>query len=162
MNRFQFFLLNFLISSNLLFKISLLFLIYIIISIYPFKYDGEPFGLAIWIALFFVLFVWIFKILIFILLSQVKRKDTYMGQFFERIKNNCKYKFKVILYALLCDFLCLFIIPTCLCIIKKTAVVDLLFFDILGSVFWGGGITLSYVSLILWFKIKEKLSKNCG
>ena len=39
---------------------------------------------------------------------------------------------------------------------------DLLFFDILGSVFWGGGITLSYVSLILWFKIKEKLSKNCG
>lgn len=153
MNKFQFFLLNFLISSNLLFKISLLFLIYIILSIYPFKYDGEPFGLAIWIALFFVLFVWIFKILIFILLSQVKHKDTYMGQFFERIQNNGKYKFKVILYALLCDFLCLFIIPTCLCIIKKTSIVDLLFFDILGSVFLGGGITLSYLSLILWFKI---------
>lgn len=51
MNKFLFLLFNFLISSNLLFGISLLFLEYIILSIYPFKYDGEPFGLAIWIAL---------------------------------------------------------------------------------------------------------------
>ena len=68
----------------------------------------EPFGLAIWISLFFVFFVWIFKVLIFIILSQIKHKDTYMAQFFEKIKNEQKYKFKVVLYALLSDFLCIF------------------------------------------------------
>ena len=115
----------------------------------------EPFGLAIWISLFFVFFVWIFKVLIFIILSQIKHKDTYMSQFFERIKNERKYKFKVVLYALLSDFLCIFIIPVCLCIIKKTSIVDLLFFNILGSLLWGGGVTLSYLSLIIWFKIKK-------
>jgi len=26
----------------------------------------------------------------------------------------------------------------------------------------GGGVFICYVSLILWFKIEEKLSKNCG
>ena len=119
----------------------------------------EPFGLAIWISLFFVFFVWIFKVLIFIILSQIKHKDAYMTQFFERIKNERKYKFKVVLYALLSDFLCIFIIPVCLCIIKKTSIVDLLFFNILGSLLWGGGVTLSYLSLIIWFKIRNLINK---
>ena len=162
MNKFLFLLFNFLVSSNLLFKLLLYVFIYAIYLIYRNNKNIEPLGLFVFYCLIFFLLVWIFKILIFILLSQVKYKDTYMRQFFERIKNNGKYKFKVILYALLCDFLCIFIIPTCLCIIEKTSIVDLLFFEILGSVFWGGGITLSYLSLIVWFKIKEKSSKNSG
>lgn len=83
-----------------------------------------------------------------------------MEQFFERIKNERKYKFKIVLYALLSDFLCIFIIPVCLCIIKKNSIVDLLFFNILGSVLWGGGVTLSYLSLIIWFKIRNLINKS--
>ena len=160
MNQASFILFNLLISSNLLFGFLLLTFLYIFLMFYSLINGLEPFGLAIWISLFFVFFVWIFKILIFILLSQIKRKNTYMAQFFEKIKNDKKYKFKVVLYAILCDFLCIFIIPICICIIKKTSIVDLLFFDILGSVFWGGGVTLSYLSLIIWFKIRNLMNKS--
>ena len=155
MNKASFILFNLLISSNLLFVFLLLTFLYIFLMFYSLINGLEPFGLAIWISLFFVFFVWIFKVLIFIILSQIKHKDTYMSQFFERIKNERKYKFKVVLYALLSDFLCIFIIPVCLCIIKKTSIVDLLFFNILGSLLWGGGVTLSYLSLIIWYKIKK-------
>ena len=160
MNKASFILFNLLISSNLLFVFLLLTFLYIFLMFYSLINGLEPFGLAIWISLFFVFFVWIFKVLIFIILSQIKHKDTYMSQFFERIKNERKYKFKVVLYALLSDFLCIFIIPVCLCIIKKTSIVDLLFFNILGSLLWGGGVTLSYLSLIIWFKIRNLINKS--
>ena len=160
MNKILFLLFNFLISSNLLFETLLYGFLYTIYLIYRCNKNIEPLGLIVYYFLAFSVLVWIFKVLIFIILSQIKHKDTYMEQFFERIKNERKYKFKVILSAILCDFLCVFIIPICLCIIKKTSIVDLLFFDILGSVFWGGGVTLSYLSLIIWFKINKKLSKN--
>ena len=160
MNKASFILFNLLISSNLLFVFLLLTFLYIFLMFYSLINGLEPFGLAIWISLFFVFFVWIFKVLIFIILSQIKHKDTYMAQFFERIKNERKYKFKVVLYALLSDFLCIFIIPVCLCIIKKTSIVDLLFFNILGSLLWGGGVTLSYLSLIIWFKIRNLINKS--
>ena len=162
MNKFLFFLFNFLISSNLLFETLLYGFLYTIYLIYRCNKNIEPLGLIVYYFLAFSVLVWIFKVLIFIILSQIKHKDTYMEQFFERIKNERKYKFKIVLYALLSDFLCIFIIPVCLCIIKKTSIVDLLFFNILGSVLWGGGVTLSYLSLIIWYKISKKLSKNCG
>ena len=155
MNKFLFLLFNFLISSNLLFETLLYGFLYTIYLIYRSNKSIEPLGLMVFYFLAFSVLVWIFKILIFILLSQIKRKNTYMGQFFEKIKNDKKYKFKIVLYALLSDFLYIFIIPVCLCIIKKTSIVDLLFFNILGSVLWGGGVTLSYLSLIIWFKIKK-------
>ena len=84
-----------------------------------------------------------------------------MGQFFEKIKNEKPYKYKVILYALLCDFFCLFIIPISLYIISNlfinntNSIVNLLLFDIAGSLFWGGGVTLSYLSLIIWLKFNK-------
>ena len=162
MNKFLFLLFNFLISSNLLFETLLYGFLYTIYLIYRSNKSIEPLGLMVFYFLAFSILVWIFKILIFILLSQIKCKNTYMGQFFEKIKNDKKYKFKIVLYALLSDFLYIFIIPVCLCIIKKTSIVDLLFFNILGSVLWGGGVTLSYLSLIIWFKINKKSSKNCG
>ena len=162
MNKFLFLLFNFLISSNLLFETLLYGFFYTIYLIYRCNKNIEPLGLIVYYFLAFSVLVWIFKVLIFIILSQIKHKDTYMEQFFERIKNERKYKFKIVLYALLSDFLCIFIIPVCLCIIKKTSIVDLLFFNILGSVLWGGGVTLSYLSLIIWYKISKKLSKNCG
>ena len=162
MNKFLFLLFNFLISSNLLFETLLYGFLYTIYLIYRCNKNIEPLGLIVYYFLAFSVLVWIFKVLIFIILSQIKHKDTYMEQFFERIKNERKYKFKIVLYALLSDFLCIFIIPVCLCIIKKTSIVDLLFFNILGSVLWGGGVTLSYLSLIIWYKISKKLSKNCG
>ena len=160
MNKFLFLLFNFLISSNLLFETLLYGFLYTIYLIYRSNKSIEPLGLMVFYFLAFSVLVWIFKILIFILLSQIKRKNTYMGQFFEKIKNDKKYKFKIVLYALLSDFLCIFIIPVCLCIIKKTSIVDLLFFNILGSLLWGGGVTLSYLSLIIWFKIRNLINKS--
>ena len=160
MNKFLFLLFNFLISSNLLFETLLYGFLYTIYLIYRSNKSIEPLGLMVFYFLAFSVLVWIFKILIFILLSQIKRKNTYMGQFFEKIKNDKKYKFKIVLYALLSDFLYIFIIPVCLCIIKKTSIVDLLFFNILGSLLWGGGVTLSYLSLIIWFKIRNLINKS--
>ena len=160
MNKFLFLLFNFLISSNLLFETLLYGFLYTIYLIYRSNKSIEPLGLMVFYFLAYSILVWIFKILIFILLSQIKRKNTYMGQFFEKIKNDKKYKYKIVLYALLSDFLCIFIIPVCLCIIKKTSIVDLLFFNILGSVLWGGGVTLSYLSLIIWFKIINLINKS--
>ena len=126
----------------------------------------EPFGLAIWISLFFVFFVWIFKVFIFIILSQIKHKDTYMAQFFERIKNERKYKFKVVLYALLSDFLCIFLTPIIETFIfnifpnNSSEYIDCFLSNIVAFILWGGGVTLSYLSLIIWFKIR-KHKINC-
>lgn len=166
MNKVSFILFNLLISSNLLFGFLLLTFLYVFLVFYSLINGLEPFGLAIWISLFFVFFVWIFKILIFIILSQIKHKDTYMTQFFERIKNERKYKFKVVLYALLSDFLCIFLTPIMETFIfnifpdNSSTYRDFFFSNIVSFFLWGGGVTLSYLSLIIWFKIR-KHKINC-
>ena len=101
MNKILFLLFNFLISSNLFFKLLFYVFIFTFYIIYHNDHNIDPFGIFLSCSILFVFFVWIFKILIFIVLSQIKHKDTYMEQFFERIKNERKYKCKVVLYALL-------------------------------------------------------------
>ena len=166
MNKASFILFNLLISSNLLFVFLLLTFFYIFLIFYSLINGLEPFGLAIWISLFFVFFVWIFKVLIFIILSQIKHKDTNMAQFFERIKNERKYKFKIVLYALLSDFLCIFLTPIIETFIfnifpnNSYEYIDCFLSNIAAFILWGGGVTLSYLSLIVWFKITNSLNKS--
>ena len=89
-----------------------------------------------------------------------------MTQFFERIKNERKYKFKVVLYALLSDFLCIFLTPIMETFIfnifpdNSSTYRDFFFSNIVSFFLWGGGVTLSYLSLIIWFKIR-KHKINC-
>ena len=166
MNKASFILFNLLISSNLLFVFLLLTFFYIFLIFYSLINGLEPFGLAIWISLFFVFFVWIFKVLIFIILSQIKHKDTNMAQFFERIKNERKYKFKIVLYALLSDFLCIFLTPIIETFIfnifpnNSYEYIDCFLSNIAAFILWGGGVTLSYLSLIVWFKITNLMNKS--
>ena len=40
--------------------------------------------------------------------------------------------------------------------------IDCFLANIAAFVFWGDFVTLSYLSLIIWYKINKKLSKNCG
>ena len=166
MNKASFILFNLLISSNLLFVFLLLTFFYIFLIFYSLINGLEPFGLAIWISLFFVFFVWIFKVLIFIILSQIKHKDTNMAQFFERIKNERKYKFKIVLYALLSDFLCIFLTPIIETFIfnifpnNSSDYIDCFLSNTAAFILWGGGVTLSYLSLIVWFKITNLMNKS--
>ena len=166
MNQASFILFNLLISSNLLFVFLLLTFFYIFLMFYSLINGLEPFGLAIWISLFFVFFVWIFKVLIFIILSQIKHKDTYMAQFFEKIKNEQKYKFKVVLYALLSDFLCIFLTPIIETFIfnifpnNSSEYIDCFLSNIVAFVLWGGGVFICYLSLIIWFKIRNLMNKS--
>ena len=166
MNKFLFLLFNFLISSNLLFETLLYGFLYTIYLIYRSNKSIEPLGLMVFYFLAFSVLVWIFKILIFILLSQIKRKNTYMGQFFEKIKNDKKYKFKVVLYALLSDFLCIFLTPIIETFIfnifpnNSSEYIDCFLSNIVAFVLWGGGVTLSYLSLIIWFKIRNLMNKS--
>ena len=91
-----------------------------------------------------------------------------MEQFFERIKNERKYKFKIVLYALLSDFLCIFLTPIIESFIfnifsnNSSEYIDCFLSNIVAFILWGGGITLSYLSLIVWFKISKKLTKSTG
>ena len=166
MNKFLFLLFNFLISSNLLFETLLYGFLYTIYLIYRSNINIEPLGLMVFYFLAFSILVWIFKILIFILLSQIKRKNTYMAQFFEKIKNDKKYKFKVVLYALLSDFLCIFLTPIIETFIfnifpnNSSEYIDCFLSNIVAFVLWGGGVTLSYLSLIIWFKIRNLMNKS--
>ena len=168
MNKILFLLFNFLISSNLLFETLLYGFLYTIYLIYRCNKNIEPLGLIVYYFLAFSVLVWIFKVLIFIILSQIKHKDTYMEQFFERIKNERKYKFKIVLYALLSDFLCIFLTPIIESFIfnifsnNSSEYIDCFLSNIAAFVLWGGGVTLSYLSLIIWYKVNKKLSKNCG
>ena len=86
-----------------------------------------------------------------------------MAQFFERIKNERKYKFKVVLYALLSDFLCIFLTPIMYTFIfsnNSSEYINCFLSIIAAFVLWGGGVTLSYLSLIVWFSITKKYNKQ--
>ena len=89
-----------------------------------------------------------------------------MAQFFEKIKNEQKYKFKVVLYALLSDFLCIFLTPIIQTFIfnifsnNSSEYIDCFLSNIVAFVLWGGGVTLSYLSLIIWFKIRKLMNKS--
>ena len=141
MNKILFLLFNFLISSNLFFKLLFYVFIFTFYIIYHNDHNIDPFGIFLSCSILFVFFVWIFKILIFIVLSQIKHKDTYMEQFFERIKNERKYKCKVVLYALLSDFLCIFLTP----------IIESFIFNIFSNN------SSEYLSLIVWFKISKHI-----
>ena len=166
MNKILFLLFNFLISSNLLFKLLFYVFIFTFYIIYHNDHNIEPFNIFLSCSILFVFFVWIFKVLIFIILSQIKHKDTYMAQFFERIKNERKYKFKIVLYALLSDFLCIFLTPIIETFIfnifpnNSYEYIDCFLSNIAAFILWGGGVTLSYLSLIVWFKITNSLNKS--
>ena len=78
-----------------------------------------------------------------------------MGQFFERMKNDGKYMLKVFWFALLSDIFCILIIPAYI-----DSIVSFFFdekgitsFSFSASIVLGGGVTLSYVSLMIWIKI---------
>ena len=163
MNKILFLLFNFLISSNLLFKLLFYVFIFIFYIIYHNDHNIEPFGIFLSCSISFVFFVWIFKVSIFIILSQIKHKDTYITQFFEKIKNERKYKFKVVLYALLSDFLCIFLTPIMYTFIfsnNSSEYINCFLSIIAAFVLWGGGVTLSYLSLIVWFSITQKYNKQ--
>lgn len=172
MNKPLFLFLNFLISSNLLFKI-LFFTFAIIFLLFLFVYekkftlvDGAPFGIVIWAGVFAILVNWIFKVLIFILLFQYKLMNTYMGQFFEKIKKEKTFKYKIILCALLCDIFCLIIMPIVFYMIynlflnNNISIGNLFLSDILCFIICGGGVTLSYLSLIIWLEFNKIKTKS--
>ena len=80
-----------------------------------------------------------------------------MGLLFERMKNDGKYMLKVFLLALLSDIFFIVIIPFFIDVIadEKGTFVRV----IASSILLGGGVTLSYVSLMIWIKISRIFKK---
>lgn len=94
---------------------------------------------------------YLLKIIILPLISGFCKND-YISSFFERIKYEKRYRNKVILLAILLDSVILLIL-----------LYDTLFFDIkeftnaffISYLISGGGLLLSYLSLIVWLKFKK-------
>lgn len=163
MSKLLFILFNLLISSNLLFHIVFLILIYVVSQTFIFKYNGAAFGIFIWLSIFFVLFVLFFKAIIFIFLNQIKLKNIFVIDFFYKIKKDKSFRLKILLYSILSDFSFIFMTPLFFKIYNIIFTQsNLSYFNLLGSylinfIFWGGGITLCYLSLIFWLKLKKEI-----
>ncbi len=107
----------------------------------------------------FLLLYYVSKLFIFPLIYKFSKNNQYIANFFERIKKQKSFRYKVLLFSVLADIIVIlaFLVSLFLTDIKDF-LQAFLFYFLIG----GGGVFICYVSLILWFKIKEKSSKNCG
>ena len=166
MNKRLFLLLNLAISSNLLFIVLFFIVYYSILCAYSLKPDGEPLGMAVYIIFFFMIFVWLSKVSIFIILAHKGKQNSYISQFFDRIKFEKNFRYKILLIAILCDYLFHRIVPAVLnfagYILKDLSSVCSHMADSYGLLFpaWLGGVFVCYLSLVVWFWITKRLGKQ--
>ena len=165
MNKRLFLLLNLAISSNLLFIVLFFIVYYSILCAYSLKPDGEPLGMAVYIIFFFMIFVWLSKVSIFIILAHKGKQNSYISQFFDKIKFEKNFRYKILLLAILCDYLFHRIVPAVLnfagYILKDLNSVCSHMADSYGLLFpaWLGGVFVCYLSLVVWFWITKRLGK---
>ncbi len=107
----------------------------------------------------FLLLYYVSKLFIFPLIYKFSKNNQYIGNFFEKIKKQKSFRYKVLLFSVLADII---LILAFLASSFLTDIKDFLqafgFYFLIG----GGGVFISYLSLIVWFKMREKSSKNCG
>jgi|GEM_PF-2793012 hypothetical protein len=107
----------------------------------------------------FLLLYYVSKLFIFPLIYKFSKNNKYISNFFERIKKQKSFRYKVLFFSILTDIIVI------LAFLASSFLTDIKYF-VQAFVFYfligGGGVFICYVSLILWFKIEEKLSKNCG
>ena len=171
----QFFKLNIILSSNIIFFIGIVcFLVIGIIC--GLNFDGESYN-PLWIAYYILILIfWIsyilIKILVFPFFLIRKSKKTFSYKFLKKFLLNNNFRTKIFVNAIIFDFICNFI-PLAffigilnnfymlvteqeLTIFSFSNIVFIVFIYILS----GTGVLLSYLSLIVWFKITNSLNKS--
>ena len=168
----QFFKLNIILSSNIIFFIGIVcFLVIGIIG--GLNFDGESYN-PLWIAyyililIFLILYILI-KILIFPFLLIRKSQKTFSYKFLKKFLLNNNFRIKIFLNATVFDFICNFIpLAFLICILNnfymlvtEQELTIFSFSDIIFVIFIyilsGTGVLLSYLSLIVWFKISKHI-----
>ena len=137
---FSFITLNIILSSNIIWIIGYFAILFLLIS------PSQPVSNILLIVFFiFIEILAIGKLFLFpfLYLSITKKKN--LEKFF-----NKKYIISILSLALLIDFIFIYM--------WHKFNFYILFFYILSF----GGVFICYLSLIIWFKINKKSSKNCG
>ena len=137
---FSFITLNIILSSNIIWIIGNLAILFLLIS------PSQPVSNILLIAFFiFIEILAIGKLFLFpfLYLSITKKKN--LEKFF-----NKKYIITILSLALLIDFIFI-------CMWHKFNFYILLFYILSLD-----GVFICYLSLIIWYKINKKSSKNCG
>ena len=149
-------ILNFLLTPII--PISLVSFIVIFIAINNHSNNGfilRDYLLIFFLSIFLLLY-YILRLFIFPLIYTFYN-NPYISKFFERISKEKAFKNKVLLLSFLADMA---IILTFLSEVFFTDIRNFLSGFILYSLIGGGGVTLSYLSLIVWFKITNSLNKS--
>ncbi|CDC21826.1 unknown [Clostridium sp. CAG:306] len=147
-------LINILISSNIL--PAMIFTLLLIIgfadmSSIPISQEvGFYFLVCLWF--FTMLLILICKICIFPYCYKNLSKNNFLFDYIEKIRLDKKFAIKILLSVIILDF----------CITYSYINIPCFSYMSLFNVFCFGGVFICYLSLIVWFKIKEKSSKNCG
>ena len=107
--------------------------------------------LLIFIFSVFLLLFYISRIFIFPLIYKFGKSNEYISNFFEKINKHRSFRNKVLLFSFLADIITIFLF-----LIEEffTQNSNFLQVFIICFLIGGGGLTLSYLSLIIWFKTK--------
>ena len=135
----QFFKLNIILSSNIIFFIGIV-CFFVIGIIGGLNFDGESYN-PLWIAYYILILIfWIsyilIKILVFPFFLIIKSKKTFSYKFLKKFLLNNNFRTKIIF--------------------SFSDIVFIVFTYILS----GTGVLLSYLSLIVWFKIANLMNKS--
>lgn len=152
----------FLFLNLLLTPASSIFLFYLIVLFLSFEEYSN--GKIVWEDNLFVVFLicillifCIFKLCIFPLIYILNKNNLYIHNFFEKIAHNKNFRNKVLFFACITDIIIimLFLVEALFYSIK-----DLPFVFIIHSLFGLGGVFICYLSLIIWFKIRNLMNKS--
>lgn len=156
MGKYSFYILNFILSSNILKYPALILLI---LAILPIIFDESKLSINMlvvgYIILIFVIFM-IFKIFIFIFLIKRAQKGSFIYDFFKKFVKDKKFKIKVFICSIIFDIFCTFadsFIISSIPIIGESinfTFSDYMFIIILINLCMGGGLFTSYLALNLW------------
>ncbi len=154
----------FILLNLLLTPASSILLFYLIVLFIAFEeYSNDTFilgdNLFVVILLCLLFLFFIFKLCIFPLIYILNKNNSSIHNFLKKITLEKSFRNRVLFFACITDIIVilLFSLETLFYSIK-----DFPFAFIFHSIIGLGGVTLSYLSLIIWYKINKKLSKNCG
>lgn len=100
----------------------------------------------------FLLLYYVSKLFIFPLIYKFSKNNQYISNFFERIKKQKSFRYKVLLFSFLADII---VILAFLASLFLTDIKDFLQAFVFYFLIGGGGVFICYLSLILLFKIEE-------
>ena len=152
----------FLFLNLLLTPASSILLFYLIVLFLSFEEYSN--GKIVWEDNLFVVFLicillifCIFKLCIFPLIYILNKNNSHIHNFFEKIVYDKNFRNKVLFFACITDtiIILLFSFETFFYSIK-----NLPFVFIVHSLFGLGGVFICYLSLIIWFKIRNLINKS--